>query len=376
MLTNQLKDKVRFTILFILLLSGTTLLKAQEENLIPNPGFEQYKYLPAKNRQGIECTQLWKNPDLKGAGDYYHAGSLTRKYKTGRNFFGKQQPHSGKAYAGICVSKKFREYLQIQLLTPLEKDKEYRISVFISCPDKIWVSKLDEFGIIFSKKNIIINGNDYLVNPPAVVFRDEHTYKNKKDWIELSATYKASGYEQVLTFGSFLYREKVVVETSEHGKIRGGIKLAHYYIDDFSIISLDDDLPVNASKDESNQPIINSKPDFVSGKVYIFNSIQFETGKSVLLPNAYPELNELIFYLRKNPSVKILITGHTDNEGASADNLKLSVERARAVMSYLLSNEINEKQLSIEGKGDQFPIDSNNTEQGREKNRRVEVTFF
>ncbi|HET6226278.1 MAG TPA: OmpA family protein [Bacteroidia bacterium] len=376
MSANQIKNKVRKHILFLLLLHGSAVLNAQDGNLIPNPGFEQYNYLPAKGRTGISCAKLWKNPDLNANGDYYHSGSLTRKYKTGRNAFGKQQPHEGNAYAGICVNKKFREFLQIQLLKPLEKDKEYRISVFISCPDKLWVGKLDEFGIIFSKKNMNINGNNYLIDPPAVIFREGKKYNNKKDWIELTSIYKASGYEKVMTFGSFLYREKVIVETKEHGKITGLSKYAHYYIDDFSIMPLDDDLPVQASNDDSNQPIINSKPDFVKGKVYVFNSIQFETGKSELLPKAYPDLNELIFYLRKNPSAKILITGHTDNEGNATDNLKLSYDRAQAVMSYLLSNEINEKQIFIEGKGDQFPIDSNNTEQGREKNRRVEVSFF
>jgi outer membrane protein OmpA-like peptidoglycan-associated protein len=371
-----MKKKIYIPGLLLLTLFAPIDATSQEDNLIPNPGFEQYKRLPEKGSEGLSCVDVWRNPILIGLGDYYHADSKSRKYKTGRNVFGWQQPHSGKAFAGICVNKKIREYLQVQLLRPLKKDKEYRISIFISCADKIWLSKLDEFGIIFTKKEITIFPNEYLPDPPTIIFRDENMYKNKKDWIELSAIYKATGIEKVMTFGSFLYREKVVVETKEHGKVSGFTNYAHYYVDDISIIPLDDELPVQASISGIDPQVKKATPAFVTGNSYIFRSIQFETGKSELLPKAYPELNELIFYLKKNPSVKIVIAGHTDNEGDTTENMKLSYERAKAVMSYLLSNEIDEKHISIVGKGDRFPIDSNSTTEGREKNRRVEISFF
>lgn len=372
-----MKNKIYIPGLLLCMLVAPFGAASQEDNLVPNSSFEQYKRLPERGNEGLSCVDVWRNPVLIGLGDYYHADSKSRKYTTGRNVLGKQQPHSGKAFAGICVNKKFREYLQVQLLRPLKKDKEYRISIFISCADKIWLSKLDEFGIVFTKKEITLSPNEYLPDPPTVIFRDgNNMYKNKKDWIELSAIYKATGIEKVMTFGSFLYREKVVVETKEHGKIIGPTNYAHYYIDDVSIIPLDDDLPVQASISAMDQPVKKAAPTFTPGNSYIFKSIQFETGKSELLPKAYPELNELIFYLKKNPSVKIVITGHTDNEGDARENVKLSYDRAKAVMSYLLSNEIDEKNVSVEGKGDHLPIDSNNTPEGREKNRRVEISFF
>ena len=62
--------------------------------------------------------------------------------------------------------------------------------------------------------------------------------------------------------------------------------------------------------------------------------------------------------------------------GTGEDNQKLSNARAKTIKRYLVSNGINETLLSIEGKGDQFPIASNDTEEGREQNRRVEISFF
>ena len=372
----QMKNKIYIPGLLLLMFVAPLGAISQEDNLVPNPGFEQYKCLPEKGREGITCIADWRNPILTGLGDYYHADSKSRKYTTGRNQLGRQQPHSGKAFAGICVNKKIREYIQVQLTRPLKKDKDYRISVFISCADKIWLSKLDEFGIVFTKKEMTLSPNEYLPDPPTIIFRDEKKYKNKKDWIELSAIYKATGNEKVMTFGSFLYREKVVVETKEHGKIIGLTSYAHYYIDDFSIIPLDDELPIQASISGGDPKVKKTVPAFVPGNSYIFRSVQFETGKSELLPKSYAELNELIFYMKKNPSVTIVITGHTDNEGDPDTNLKLSYDRAKAVRSYLLSNEVNEKNISVEGKGSLFPIDSNSTSEGREKNRRVEIAFF
>ncbi len=120
----QMKKKIYIPGLLLLTLFAPIDATSQEDNLIPNPGFEQYKRLPEKGSEGLSCVDVWRNPILIGLGDYYHADSKSRKYKTGRNVFGWQQPHSGKAFAGICVNKKIREYLQVQLLRPLKKDKE------------------------------------------------------------------------------------------------------------------------------------------------------------------------------------------------------------------------------------------------------------
>jgi outer membrane protein OmpA-like peptidoglycan-associated protein len=99
----------------------------------------------------------------------------------------------------------------------------------------------------------------------------------------------------------------------------------------------------------------------------------FDYGKSLLKPEAFSTLDEWVRRLNDTPATQIKITGYTDNQGSEELNLKLSKARALAVGQYLNSKGIERKRISLEGLGNQNPIESNDTEQGRAKNRRVEI---
>jgi outer membrane protein OmpA-like peptidoglycan-associated protein len=107
------------------------------------------------------------------------------------------------------------------------------------------------------------------------------------------------------------------------------------------------------------------------------NAIQFETGKSILKKESYATLSQIYALMQKYPSFVLRITGHTDNTGGSdLDNVKLSVSRARSVYNYFLKKGTPVEQLSYRGCGDGTPVDSNDTEDGRYKNRRVEFDML
>ncbi len=108
------------------------------------------------------------------------------------------------------------------------------------------------------------------------------------------------------------------------------------------------------------------------GAALILNNIFFETGKSTLLPESYKELNEIADFLKEGTVSLIEISGHTDNEGSDALNQKLSQNRAQAVVNYLISKGVNPNMLKAVGYGESRPIDTNDTPEGRAKNRRVE----
>ena len=112
------------------------------------------------------------------------------------------------------------------------------------------------------------------------------------------------------------------------------------------------------------------------GIIIKFDSgILFDVDKTDIKPAAERNLKNLAASLQKNPETNILIIGHTDNTGASAYNIDLSVHRAAAVKDYLKSDGVDGSRLTIDGKGETEPIADNNTAAGRAQNRRVEIVI-
>ncbi|MFM7022759.1 MAG: OmpA family protein [Flavobacteriales bacterium] len=109
----------------------------------------------------------------------------------------------------------------------------------------------------------------------------------------------------------------------------------------------------------------------VNEKVVLKN-IFFATDSYVLKPESKTELDKLVAFLNKNPTLKIEVGGHTDNQGSKAHNQTLSQNRANAVKEYLVKNGISADRLTSKGYADVMPIDSNDTEKGRANNRRTE----
>lgn len=110
-------------------------------------------------------------------------------------------------------------------------------------------------------------------------------------------------------------------------------------------------------------------------KVRIEN-LFFATGKTKILPESEPSLNDLYSFLNENPTVKIMITGHTDNVGSDRSNQILSEGRATSVRRELVKMGISPDRVEAEGKGASEPVDTNDTEEGRQNNRRVEFTIL
>ena len=111
-------------------------------------------------------------------------------------------------------------------------------------------------------------------------------------------------------------------------------------------------------------------------KSFNLDDVHFETGKSKLLPSSFPTLDELVEVLELKPDLRLEIAGHTDNVGNDASNLKLSQDRAQAVVNYLIQKGIAKARLEANGYGEQAPIASNETEEGRQENRRTEARIL
>jgi outer membrane protein OmpA-like peptidoglycan-associated protein len=114
------------------------------------------------------------------------------------------------------------------------------------------------------------------------------------------------------------------------------------------------------------------KHQTVLDRKIVLNNIHFDSNKSTLKPISNKTLDELFALLQQFPKLRIRINGHTDAIGNDAHNLKLSIDRAKAVVHYLIEKGITPKRLTSQGFGESRPLAENTHEQGREENRRVE----
>ena len=105
---------------------------------------------------------------------------------------------------------------------------------------------------------------------------------------------------------------------------------------------------------------------------FVTNNILFETGKATLKPESMEEIQKVADYMKKNPSARFEVQGHTDNSGSDKVNDPLSQERAEAVVKALEGLGVDPFNLRPVGKGSHEPVADNGTEAGRAQNRRVE----
>ncbi|HEY9490092.1 MAG TPA: OmpA family protein [Chryseosolibacter sp.] len=111
------------------------------------------------------------------------------------------------------------------------------------------------------------------------------------------------------------------------------------------------------------------------GTTVNLKNVLFAQAKTDILPESFPELDLVVTFLKQNPTVRIELMGHTDGRGVPADNVKLSQQRVNKVKEYLVSKGIESRRISGKGYGGSKPIASNDTEESRRMNRRVEFVI-
>lgn len=315
--------------------------------------------MPVKKNSPVECAKDWTTP--LGGSDYYNRAA-GRSVRVPRNSFGKQEPHSGNGYAGICIQRKWIEYIQVKLTSTLIKGEDYLVEFYISRSD-LSITSVKEFGVVFGSK--VMRTFDYtalskgIPIKPHIDFINSEGYKNKKGWTKLSAIYRAKGKESVMVLGYFNYDSP-----------EGHKGFCHYYIDDVSVTQLENkkDSLVSIKTEDSIPKSFAPK----LGETITLKNIFFTTNKSKLLSQSFLELDKLVQYLIESSNAVIKIIGHTDNTGNESQNKILSEERAKAVADYLTLKGIDQSRISHIGFGSSKPITTNETDVGRQQNRRVE----
>lgn len=340
-------------------------------NIVPNPGFERFANAPLgwtyKGAVFGEVVKYWfsattASPDVYGPGvrvpqDWAEKG------------FGNQKAHGGKAMAGLtlfgCTNGKphCREFIEIQLAEPLVVGQAYYVEFWVTHLEKSL--QINHLGAYFSVSEMKRTTDEVLIRD-AQVKADKIIAAPAGKWVKVTGQFIAKYEAEYMLIGNF----SDDFNTESFAYIDDSYNYAYYYIDDVLVKKIPPFLPVPIKPDDL------SKQKLEPGKPILLKNIYFEFDKDELMPRSYVELNKLLKILRDNPKMTIAIDGHTDSLGDDDYNLNLSRRRAESVVKFLIDNKISKTRLTARGQGERQPIASNETDEGRAQNRRVEFVVL
>lgn len=204
------------------------------------------------------------------------------------------------------------------------------------------------------------------VGPKLILFKgvvlDEEKKTPLEALIELVDNVK---HEVISTFTSNSSTGKFLVSLPAGKNYGIAVKAESYlfYSDNFIV-------PDTATFEEIEKTVLLKH--LTVGKKIVLKNIFYDFNKATLGSESVSELNRMVMLMKDNPALKIEISSHTDSKGSDPYNLKLSQERAQSVVNYLIGSGIEKTRLVAKGYGETQPIEKNDTEQGRQMNRRTE----
>ncbi len=336
-----------------------------ERNLVPNGSFENYRRKSSNVRQAVPWQQI-------ETVDFYQK-------PLDNDTTIQKGAYAGNCYVGFRFRKNYKEFLQVKLVEPLHRGTTYTFSMQLRLA--FWSNaSLLSFGGIFTKggyrgprdaiRSLIV---DTICNNQSGLY-------NQFKWIRIQGYYKADGGEKYLSIGNF---STLVQRDMIRLKLIGlRPREAYYFVDEIKLMKapqFEEKIAVERVGPDYFQNWADSslsvKPDIHVGDKVPLNNISFVNGKTYLSPESSNELNKLAVWLLRHPGAEIQINGHSDNTGLAFRNQKVSELRARAVFDYLISNGVQNK-IYFRGFGSSRPHSSNDTEEGRSLNRRVEFEII
>lgn len=400
----MLSNRLHFALLLFLLVQSSTV----GQNLVLNPSFEQLK----PNGITVACEFMqwtWRFTETIETWTTFR-GMTPDILQAADNCPLLQQVHSGERCAGLIYYMPasdsgqkggYHEAIQGGLVRPLRPGLRYRVGVWVREDPALMK---DHLARVYDAKTPVVPlkagniGFCFSVTPldgrypllrhiwdlklkPQVNFGE--IIATRGEWVYISATFVPDQPFQFFTIANFFSDEATDTDlsvqkhqeiTKSNEKITSVLlktkRVAYLCLDD---VYVGPDAPPAAD----TSTLVSLETKLLKERRFTFNAaLLFDSGKADLRPAAAPELDSLTAFLLKYPRTRLGISGHTDNVGADADNLDLSARRARAVYEYLLFKDIPPAQIEWKAFGETRPIADNDTEVGRQRNRRVECVVL
>jgi OmpA-OmpF porin, OOP family len=352
----------------ILLFNSLGLLS---QNLVTNSGFEEYVRCPIGHLVYGETFLLpgWHSPSI-GTPDYFNTCSKHSSHAS-NNWAGLCDHYSGQGYAGIITfmkGKEYREYLGAELTESLDSGVVYNLqfSFRLSSYSKISTGRI---GMALSNKKISAKHDKRLWLEPAVLaMPDSAIVQQTGHWQVMSGDYVAKGGERFIYLGNFSSEVETPVYKIQFGGDHEPMlrTASYYYFDDVVVqkqVLFEPDIPI----------VYEDGNPFEMDSLIVLKNVQFAYNSAILNEISERELNRLLKFMQANLTARVVILGHTDDQGSVEYNDQLSLRRAEAVIVFLKNAGIESHRMRAHGYGKTQPLIDATDEIARGINRRVEV---
>ena len=221
--------------------------QGHSQNLVPNPGFEQYRACPPYPGQ-IHLAEPWDSPNNKTTDFFHRCAGLGSNAGVPDNLLGRQEPLHGDGYIGlrawipvIAGNPPYREYASVPLIEPLKSGSTYAVRFWISVAERSsYVS--DGLGLFFSRQKPA--ADSLYFREPDLAYSVGSWLEDDEIWVPVAGTYLARGGEHYLTIGNFrpdsstLRRERILDQPT-----------IYYYLDEVSVVPCPDQIPILPRRD-------------------------------------------------------------------------------------------------------------------------------
>lgn len=370
-----------------LCLIGSSLMMNAQNNLVPNPSFDETEKKVKKGEGEIMLATGWFSPSEENPADLYSEGNKKGYGTTENNDRGYEETNEGSNYAGIRVysyrNQQPNTYIQTKLVKPLIAGKTYCVKFNISLADLSKYASANIGMYISEKKTKEKDIAGYTIRP-QVMSRTNKVFDDAFVWETVCATFTAKGGERYITIGNFKDPSMIDIkkETKKVKRPKGmqGVQNpeAYYFVEEVSVINMEelddcscgeggDEMAV-VYKEEISEMTGKSPAETIALTTVYFNNNSVD-------PNNVAKLDEVAELMMANPDLKLTITGHADKRELDSFMGDISIDRAKAVYQYLIDKGVSADRLEYNGVQNNDPADSTGTMEAAAKNRRVSFSL-
>lgn len=387
---------------FIIIFMMFSIFLDGQNNILQNGDFEKIVQCPQNHTKYLSTdTNKILLPHWhfinRSTPDFFHRCSNDSDVGIPCNFAGCSEPLSGNGYIGMILrvdshyyqyNKGYVEHIATEIFPSLDRNHFYLVKFFYKLAPNSGIAS-NGLGVYFSASLPKFNEfEEYKYFEPQI-YLDNTKIIDNREWKEFIGYFIASGTEKFLTIGNFSPFDIQKTKVLRNGEPQSEMDYyAYYYIDDVQLYEISDttnyhintictqiDLfPVVKQTYYSN--IMNKLDTLSLNKPFILENIYFDFDSYRLSSKSFATLDSIANYLKDHKTIEFIINGHTDNIGSSFYNQWLSTERAKSVYKYFYESGISPARMQYIGYGDSMPITSNKTNEGRQKNRRVELVII